>query len=348
MPLNLYSRQVFSRSRQALCLLSLFCLMASCAKEVESDDDLLGNWKRSFEFEGVSRTEAVSFTIGDVVYVGGGTDGKKNLQDFWRYDYTMGTWIRIADFPGTARSSAVGFAIDGKGYVGTGYDDNDDYLKDFWSYDPRTDSWTRKADFGGTARFEAVGFAIDKLGFVCAGYDGNFLKDLWAYDPATDSWTQKSSLGGSKRSGASVFVYNKQAYVVAGVNNGSYLNDFWVYNAESNSWTEKRKISDATDEDYDDEYDDYIKRSNGATFIRGTKGYLLCGNRSGVIGSVWEYDFASDLWAEKTFFEGTPREGCVAFTVSNKLFMTMGNNSSVRFDDMWEFDPDAEQDDDDN
>lgn len=320
----------------------------SCSKEPTDDDELIGNWKRGPEFEGVGRTEAVSFTIGNKVYVGGGYDGTDRLNDFWQFDQTTGTWFRIADFPGVARNSAVAFSINGRGYVGTGINENNDRLKDFWEYNPSTNTWIRRADFAGTARYNAVGFSIGSRGYISTGYDGNYLKDLWEYDPTTNTWGQRASLTGSKRSEAVVFVHNDKAYIVSGFNNGSYLNDFWVYDQTSNTWTEKRKINDATDESFDDDYGDNIRRSNASLFVMNDKAYLTCGNRSGILNTTWEYDIAADTWKQKTIFEGTVREGALSFVVNNRGYLVTGSNSSFRFDDLWEFFPDAEQDDNDN
>jgi N-acetylneuraminic acid mutarotase len=328
--------------------LSAILLLSSCEKNSSDSDDLTGNWKRRSEFEGVGRTEAVSFTIGNKVYVGGGYDGSNRLNDFWSFDQGTGTWLRIADFPGNARNSAVGFSINGKGYVGTGYDDNDTKLKDFWEYDPSTNTWTRKADFGGSGRYNAIGFSIGGKGYIGTGYDGNYLKDLWQFDPLTNTWAQVASLTGSKRSEAVVFVYNDLAYVVTGLNNGSFLTDMWVYNPATNSWSEKRKINDASSESYDDDYDSNIQRANGSVFIIGGKAYLACGSNGSATASTWEYDIASDLWVQKTGLEGSSREGAVGFTLTDRGYIVTGSNSSYRFYDLWEFLPNEEQNDNDN
>ena len=321
-------------------LLSLIVItgLFSCTKSSVTTTDLVGDWARSSEFEGVGRTEAVSFTIGDKVYVGGGYDGTVRLNDFWQYDQSNGTWYRKADFPGVARNSAVAFSVNGKGYVGTGFD-GVNKLKDFWEYDPATDTWTQKADFGGTSRYGAVAFSIGTKGYITTGYDGNYLKDLWEFDPTTNTWLQKASLGGSKRTDAVAFVSDNKAYVVTGVNNGSYLNDFWVYDPTTDSWTEKRKITNVSDDTYDDAYGTDITRSNAAIFLMGGKAYLSTGNRNGIFSTTWEYDIVNDLWAQKTSFEGPAREGALGFTINDKGYLTTGNTSSSRFDDLWEFFP---------
>lgn len=339
-----------------LLLLSVIVFISSgCEKETSGDDDeLIGNWKHRPEFEGVGRTEAVLFTIGNKVYVGGGYDGNERRQDFWVFDQTTGNWSPIAPFPGTPRNSAVAFSVNAKGYLGTGLDEDDNKLKDFWEYDPASNTWTQKADFAGTARYNAVGFAIGDKGYICTGYDGSYLRDLWEYIPANDpndpgTWTQKTSLTGSKRTEAVAFVHNNLAYVVTGLNNGTYLNDFWVYDPSNDTWTEKRKISSVNDdEDYDDDYGDNIRRSNGIVFVMDDNAYLVCGNRNGVISTTWEYNISADTWQQKTPFEGPGRQGALGFTVQNRGYLVTGSNSSYYFDDLWEFFPTAEQDDNDN
>jgi hypothetical protein len=48
----------------------------------------------------------------------------------------------------------------------------------------------------------------------------------------------------------------------------------------------------------------------------GDKGYITTGSYNGTdINFTWEYDFKSDLWLEKTPYEGTARTGAVGFTI---------------------------------
>jgi N-acetylneuraminic acid mutarotase len=336
----MYMQKIKTQLQSGIILLCLAVAVSSCSKSPTTSTDIIGNWKRSSEFEGVGRTESVSFIIGDKVYVGGGYDGSNRLNDFWEFNQVTGTWIRKADFPGTARNSAVAFTVNGKGYVGTGYD-GINKLTDFWEYNPTTNTWARIADFAGTARYGAVAFSIGDNGYVTTGYDGNYLKDLWEYNATTNTWTQKASLTGSKRTDAVAFVYNSKAFVVSGINNGSYLNDFWVYDPATDTWAEKRKISSISDETYDDEYGDNITRSNAAIFLMNGKAYLTNGYRAGVIGSTYEYDITNDTWIQKTALEGPAREGAITFSINNRGYITTGNNSSSKFDDLWEFFPDA-------
>jgi N-acetylneuraminic acid mutarotase len=327
------------RINRAYSLL-LIPLLFSCTKSSTSSTDLVGNWTRRSDFEGKGRTEAVSAVSSDgKVYTGLGFDGTNRLTDFWAYDPEKDWWIEKSSFPGTPRNSAISFAANGRIYVGLGFD-GVNYLKDFWEYDPSTDEWAQVADFAGTARSGAVAFSIDDKGYVCSGYDGNYLKDFWQYDPQTDTWTKKISPGGSKRNDAVVFVIGNKAYLCTGVNNGENVNDMFVYDPLAETWTEKRKLTNVSDETYDDNYSSIV-RSNAVAFSINGKGYITTGTASSYLNNTWEYDPGTDQWTEKTAFEGTGRDGAIGFSVNNRAYVGLGKSSSLRFDDLREFIPDA-------
>ncbi len=329
------------RSVSLFLTIAFALLLTSCSKSDDGDDEYVGNWFRSYDFEGVARTEAVCFTIGNYAYISTGyKKDDERLSDLWLFDQSTGTWMQRADMPAAGRNSAVAFSIGNKGYVGTGYDGSN-YLKDFWEYNVDSNKWTRKADFGGGARYGAVAFAINGKGYIGTGYNDNYLKDLWEYNPSSNQWTQKASLAGTKRMDAVAFVVNDKAYVGTGINNGSYPDDLWMYDASTNGWTQKRRISNISDDEYDDDY--IIQRSNASVFIIDGTAYLSNGEYNGITPSTWAYDPTSDLWTQMTSFEGTARIGGIGFSLNNRGYITTGNSSSARFDDMWEFAPYAEQ-----
>jgi len=335
-----------------LLIITSFCITQGCVKSSDSsDDDIIGNWVRSSDFDGNARSESVTFVIGDYAYLTTGTTDRDRFKDLWEYNLTRQYWSQKADLPAVARNSAVAFTIGAKGYLGTGYDGSNK-LNDFWEYDPSTNTWTQKANFAGTARYDAVGFSISGNGYISCGFDGNYLKDLWQYTPGTTAadpgtWTQKASIGGTKRSAAAVFVLNNKAYICSGNNNGSALNDLWMYDASSDTWTEKRKLTNVSDETYDDDYSN-IARYNGVTFVLGNYAYLATGENGSIISDTWQYDPSSDTWIKKTSFEGTARTGATAFSLNDHGFVLTGRSGSLSFDNSYEFHPAEEQSDDDN
>jgi N-acetylneuraminic acid mutarotase len=355
--LNFIRNRVFGLSSILLLgtAFSVSLITVSCGDP--NTTDFVGNWIKLSYFEGVPRSDAVGFAIGTKGYVGTGynsdadndtsalhiwLDGR--AKDFWEYDPATDTWNKRAYFPGAARNAAVGIGTDTKGYIGTGYDGKN-RLKDFWEYDPVLDTWSQKADFGDSetsGRYGALGFSINNKCYIGTGYDGYYLKDFWEYDPATNVWTKKSSLGGSKRTNAVGFAINGKGYVCTGMDNGAYKDDFWQYDPATDKWTELRPISNTTaDEDYDDDYTTITGTSKVAFAMNG-KGYIATGGQGTATSIVWEYDPATDLWEEKTAFEGTARIDAVAFVLGSRAYVATGRSSSYYFDDLYGFEPGSE------
>lgn len=330
--------------RASICLgLTLFMASFTGCEEDESIDPL-GNWLELSDFEGIPRTDAASFQIGDKGYVVGGYDGFDRLKDVWEYDPVRDFWVQKADLPGVERNSAVGFSIGNTGYIGTGYDGKNE-LKDFWAFNPDSNTWVAKANFGGSARYGAVGFSLQGKGYIATGYDGNNLKDMWEYDPAADTWTQQVSVGGSKRVDGFAFILNDRAYVGGGRNNGVYEDDFWEYDPGQKIWNRKADLVN----DEDDGIDDYnIVRGNAISFATTAKGYIGLGFNGGNQTDVWEYDPGLDYWIEKTDFEGVSRNGALAFVFNDNGYILTGTSGGTSaFDDVWLFEPFIENNEDD-
>jgi N-acetylneuraminic acid mutarotase len=338
--LNLMRKTNLTQRSSVLFLATLMSLfLTSCSSDYDDEDDY-GNWVESSTFDGNSRANSVSFTIGTKGYLVTGYDGDDYLADTWEYNSDSDFWIQKASFPGFARSGAVGFTISGKGYLGTGYD-GDNELNDFWEYDPTSDTWTQKSDFGGTARYGAIGFSIGNNGYIGTGYDGSEQKDFWKYNVAADSWEQSVGFGGEKRQNASVFTINDVAYIGLGIHNGSYEEDFYSYDGAT--WT---RLTDLDDDDDDD--DDFnILLSSGVAFSLHGIGYITTGISGAITTESWTYDPYTDTWEELPAFEGSARQNASAFTFTDKAFVLMGRSGSYYFDDVWEFKPEELENEDD-
>lgn len=316
----------------------LICTLSSCSSDDDDDDDL-GNWIDRSVFDGSARSGISGFTIGNIGYMGTGYDGDDYLSSFWSYDIDGDYWSQKADFPGSARNAAVGFEIDGTGYIGSGYDGLNE-LADFYAYDPGANSWTEIASFPSTARRSAVAFGINGQGYFGTGYDGdNDRKDFWKYDPSTDTWSELVGFGGDKRRSATTFNIGDNVYLGTGVSNGIYLDDFWVFDSNTESWNAKLDL---------DEEDDYsIVRSNAVAFTLNGYGYIACGTVGGTLSTVWQYDPSDDTWEAKTSFEGTSRQDPIVFSNGTQAFIGLGRTSTLYLDDLYEFFPFDEYDDED-
>lgn len=366
-----------------LFAIMLVAILFSCTRTNLSYTNS-GNWVSRATFSGVAMGEGACFVINNEAYVGTGinplTPNVKLTTMFkyseakipatpYGYDSAYGAWTSVTDFPGQPRSNAVAFAIGGTtGYLGGGLA-NDGFtpLEDYYSY-TTGGGWTQIDSLvdqygNGHPRFDAVAFGLDTTGFVLTGTDNyNFYNDIYRYSQSTNTWIALPAMPGSKRSAAITWVYNNAGYLVTGYTNGSkwatgtQCYDMWRFNytsdVDTGMWTRLHDIWNTNPGTFDDGYTNII-RVHGIGFIEmntpiGDKGYVTLGalNTSDVT-YTWEYDFATDLWVEKTPYEGNGRTGGVGFSLSGPTgpsqrgFVATGLNqgSTAAFSDCEEFFP---------
>lgn len=92
-----------------------------------------------------------------------------------------------------------------------------------------------------------------------------------------------------------------------------------------------------------------IGRSSAVAFAIGGKGYVALGRNdasTGQLNDVWEYDPATDEWAEKAFFPGVARVKACAATLGGRAYVGLGfnaeslvYNSDACLKDFWMYDP---------
>src|SRR5579871_922805 len=350
---------------QNFILFSFICIIllstsCNCKKSCCVIADNQGNWillGPSGSSSPGGRTESVVFVIGNYAYMGAGLDNQnKRYNDFYCFDPSSLSWHQVATCAGmTPRNSAVSFVINGNGYVETGWDGYHT-LSDFWQYNPSTNSWSQTASIGDSGktspRYNAVAFGIDNYGYVTTGNDGaNLLKDFWQYDAASDTWKKKTDFPGAARDQAVSFVYNDKSYIVTGAGiDGTSVIDFYSFDPtkpDNLAWTELRHISNLSPDSYDDGYTSIV-RYNAVGFVMlntksdggGDRAYITTGAVGG--STTWAYNFATDLWNQKTSYAGQARQGAIGFTVQNRGFVGFGSTGSTCLSNLYEWKPDEQ------
>jgi N-acetylneuraminic acid mutarotase len=145
-------------------------------------DPVTDQWTPKAFFPGGFRTWASSFAIGNMCYVGCGTDNNNvEYSDFWLYDTQLNQWTQKAAVPGSGRYQASAFAINGIGYIGYGYTSN----TDFYSYDPTTNSWTPEPSCSTTPITFDVSCATSTAGY-CIIFPWN-TEETWEFIPTLTS-----------------------------------------------------------------------------------------------------------------------------------------------------------------
>jgi N-acetylneuraminic acid mutarotase len=307
-----------------------------------------GDWIQASAIYGYPRSNASSFVVGNVAYVGLGINESvggssyNRLNDFWSFSSDTG-WTQLQDFPGDRRSNAAAFSVGNYGYIGTGWDGIHQF-NDFYQYDVVNKVWSRKADYPGGARYDAVGFAVKGKGYIGTGYSIYSLADFYQYVPDSDKWarTPGTDLNFSKRRGAVAFVYNDKAYIVTGSNNQTMVRDFWEFDpTQTAPWKPLSNITNTDPATFDDGYTN-IEREYATAFVNNRKAYLVTGQNGSLLTATWAYDLTTGYWSQRTPYPRAPRQGAIAFTINGKSYVGLGGTggSSTTFDNMDIFNPD--------
>lgn len=290
-------------------------------------------WTSVKSMSGV-RDGAISFTIGNYGYCGGGGEMQ---DDFWRYSPQTNTWKQLANIPGVneGRGFAIGVSAGKYGYVGFGQDSASQTAvkRDWWRYDTGTNTWTQKATFPGFSRDGAGVYAINGTIYVFGGVDSAFeyLSDCWAYDTGADTWTL-IGLMPDWIAFPSNFSINGKGYFTCYVSgsNGLESTDNYMFDPGSKTWTLEASFPGKA-------------REAGTQFVVNNVAYVGLGQSQydTVYGDFYSYNPATNQWAALPAFGGGARAWPSAFAIGNNGYVGTGSyisgNSLVTTADWWQY-----------
>ncbi len=350
-------------------------LMAtSCSKSNSSTDETTGNWVSRSTFAGAVRTFSTTFsttngsTTNMYVVTGlntsatsgaGGNDTVLN-QTWQCMPNTNGdvTWTQVNSYipipastgadPSRQRYRAVAFGLGNYGYVGLGQDRNGIYYKDFYRYDVAANTWSPGGNwnsFPGAARAGAVAFVIGDHAYVGTGKDGfSTYQDCWSYS-ASEGWKQQPNPPGNSKTDAVAFVINNKGYIVTGSDfSGTVLDDFVSFdpaNPDPNKkWTLLSPISNRSQDSFDDDYSDIVRRQSVA-FVINNKAYISTGvgGTGGLSVKTWMFNPAESsgssiggLWHRRSDYETNlgkqNKRGAIAFSLNGLGYIGLGDTGS--------------------
>ena len=302
-------------------------------------------WTSKAAFPGIARAKAVSFAIGDTVYVMGGvTNSNLILKDFWKYDMNGNAWTQVPDFPGEERYGAASFVLANTGYIATGGNDNG-YLDDMWQYDPATSNWLQRTGLpAGSAqhenqRAEAYAFVINNKAYLGGGNGWVFganstnpiaFTDLWEWNPGTNTWSTKASVPDVGKNFSVAGVINDKAYIGLGCDAGQTTNfkTFWEYDPAGNAWTAMSQYPTNFTVD-------------AGSFVWNNELYVVGGvdlSSISLTNAVHKYDPVNDAWTQIASYSGGSVAGQFIASNGSRVFSGGGYNGSiVTRNDLWEF-----------
>lgn len=255
------------------------------------------------------RIGAISFVIGNKIYVGLGYAGNepqlglygKFYSDFWEYNPQTDEWTERAPFAygNSSRINASSFVVNGKAYVGFGRDEFQNNYNDLWEYNPQTDSWTQKSSCPTIGRQSAIATSLRNSGYIGSG-TGTNINDWWKYTPATDSWTQLTNIPLSQRYGNTCSILNNKIYVTGG--GGHY-----VYDTETDSWAQKTSVPRSLIYAESFVIDNFMYVVGGQNSNTGTNSCDSMTTKK----NLWQYNPSTDSWTQKADMNlGNISNGC--------------------------------------
>lgn len=306
----------------------LFTIIIPSALSADS-----GEWIRKGYYNGGFRKAAVSFTIGDMAYVGTGSNDMpyEYRRDFYKYNPQIDGWTKIAELPSfaEARDQAIGFSVNGKGYVVGGEKYGllgNNCLQDCWEYNPQNNIWYQRADFPRLMKC-GVSFTIGNKAYVGLGVD-DYLRpysDFYEFDPATNKWKQLNDFPGTHRENAVAFSLNGKGYVGLGFMFDAKINrinftDFWEYDPTTDVWSRLKDFPG-------------VGRFSAMGYGLGKYCYVGLGKPN----DFYRYDTETKEWEPLGYLPGEGRDVAYSFCVNKKIYYGGGEGSKTVYSDLWEF-----------
>src|SRR6185312_10539584 len=137
-------------------------------KDLWQFDPVTKTWTQKADFIGDARDGAFVFVVGNVAYVGGGSNDVDLYNDFYAYNAVTNEWTNKSILPTGYTIFTAPFVINNTGYI-VGGQSGQTETNSLYRYDTTTDDWTQMADFPGIARQCGIALAIGNKAYVGLG-----------------------------------------------------------------------------------------------------------------------------------------------------------------------------------
>jgi hypothetical protein len=204
-------------------------------------------WGTIENFPGEARRFPVSFTIGNLAYVGTGQiNGGAIVNDFFCFDGISRTWDKTTIIPQneteemSKRYQAIAFGLNNKGYVIGGGSSPTRTMSDVWQFSISDDTsqWKKMNDLPAPF-YGGISICNGTSAYIGFGENVEARKILWKYIEETDSWVEFAQLPDEiEKSVFSGVIIRDRIYIVDGDN------IIWELNLSDKRWKQKMILPD--------------------------------------------------------------------------------------------------------
>ncbi|XP_025192493.1 kelch-like protein 2 [Melanaphis sacchari] len=172
--------------------------------------------------------------LDNCIYVVGGYDGTKYLNNAEVFDVNNQKWQIVSNMLSKRNSFGVG-VLNNLLYSVGGYDGSS-YLKTVECYDPSLNTWAIVAEM--SIRRAGVGIGVLNGAMYAIGgiNESSVLNSCEIYQPITGLWTPITNMH-LARYNPGVFILNGLLYVMGGNNRSVILDSIEIYNPITNTWS---------------------------------------------------------------------------------------------------------------
>jgi len=298
------------------------CRVGLYTKTPSSPPPPAGRWQFGPETPR-NQIEAMAITIGDTIYVVGGT-APGNLRRIVAYDARTKKFSEPTLLP-VGLNHTMPATHDGKLYVAGGYLEGRDPTNDFFQYDPKTNEWTELPPLPRPTAAGATVVVGDKL-YVASGAPQTFgtsgpvapYEDLQIYDFETGKWSlgpdiphPRHHVGGA--------VLGGKLYVAGGRGEEDHsLATFESYDPATEAWEELPELPMGV-------ASPGLVAVNGKLVIVGGEDQDGWEDGGGwVTPSAWEFDPKTNRWSRLPDMEYDRRGGGVG-AVGDRVYAIGGS-----------------------
>ncbi|XP_038045221.1 uncharacterized protein LOC119719803 [Patiria miniata] len=273
------------------------------------------------------RSKQAACRHGGQIYMYGGRDGNRTLQDFWRYDVVTNIWTRMecgGDAPPPLHEHTMVaqrgclFIFGGElGYGSCGE-------TPLWIYSIARQTWEKPVIesevMTPTGRRGHTAVAWRGGMHVYGGYVDlkGSSNELWTLDFETRWWHLSVDAQGenspSPRHWHSAVVYESNMWVYGGLNNLQPLRDLWRWNFESRQWTR-------------------IRGRQSPGFLHGHSAVRMADSMMVFGGEDSEGEYRNELWkfhfASSSWHTATPNRRITPTSCTRHVMLSIPSNHIV-------------------
>jgi len=270
-----------------------------------------------------NQIEASAISIGDTIYVIGGTP-PGNLHMVVAYDTRTKKFSEPPQLP-TGLNHVQAAAHGGKLYVAGGYLDGRDPTNNFWQYDPKTEQWTEMPPLPRATAAGATVAVGDKL-YVASGAPQTFgasgpvppYEDLQIFDFETGKWSLGPNIPQPRHHVAGATVGGK-LYVAGGRGEADHSQaTFERYDPATEKWESLPDLPLGV-------ASPGLVAVNGKLVLVGGEDQNEWEDGGGwVTPSAWEFDPKTNRWSRLPDMKFDRRGGGVA-AVGNRVYAIGGS-----------------------